>query len=741
MSSQSQALPAVARSKALDNAGAWFWQFLKTELAPYPGRAWVVGRITIAATITMILVMTFRIPYGFLGAIFTLFLSRENFSVTFRAGVRLVVVYVVATLYTIAGIMTMVDDPLTHFLWIAISLFLAFYLIHIMPDYATAVGFGFTLAGAIPLWDETFLTVNQRTENTLWLGFSVLVGTAVTVAVEYVFRRVHPMTELTQALESRLRAVEDILRHIAADIPLGDKLEKEIALYSALGTSRIRRQLNRSGYPAQVVSQMNAAAAMLGRLTDLAASMRIVRSNHPMALNASDKDRCLRLAEQISQLRRDLQQRQLPQTVNLPDQAQPSELPLLPEMERTVAMIPHAFSGSEDSPEQLFLPPLDAEAKQPVFVADAFTNPDHLKFALRGSLATLLAYVVYQSVDWTGLSTSVATCIITALSTIGSSRQKQFLRLGGAILGGFVFGMGAQVFVLPHLDSIVGFTVLFVVVTAISAWMSTSTPRLSYLGVQLALAFYLINLQEFAIQSSLGIARDRVVGVLLGLLCMWLVFDRLWVKDALQEMEEAFARNLRLMAELIAQSQKPSRDDAIKHVIKLRDQINDGFTAVRAQADAVVFEFGPTRKRKLRIRDDIRRWQPTLAVLLQVQVTFLQYLFQQRFANLPQPIADAQATFEDDMASITLIMSDEVAGKVAATAPDVQQSAENLRQKIQEQYAPYAQPIPPPLVDMITLTQNLASIVTPLYEDIHSTFTNPEYAAMRFSQQQLGEAG
>jgi hypothetical protein len=50
MASQDQALPAIAPSKALDEASAWFWQFLKTELAPYPGRAWVVGRITIAAT-------------------------------------------------------------------------------------------------------------------------------------------------------------------------------------------------------------------------------------------------------------------------------------------------------------------------------------------------------------------------------------------------------------------------------------------------------------------------------------------------------------------------------------------------------------------------------------------------------------------------------------------------------------------------------------------------------------------
>ena len=66
--------------------------------------------------------------------------------------------------------------------------------------------------------------------------------------------------------------------------------------------------------------------------------------------------------------------------------------------------------------------------------------------------------------------------------------------------------MGAQVFVLPYLD-ITGFTVLFAVVTAVSGWIATATPRF-YLGVQLALAFYLINLQEFAVQSSLAVARD-----------------------------------------------------------------------------------------------------------------------------------------------------------------------------------------------------------------------------------------
>src|SRR5215472_13873960 len=172
MSSRDQALPLLSSSRTLDEAASWFWQFLKTELAPYPGRAWVVGRITIAATIVMLLVMIFRIPGGFLGAIFTLFLTRENPTATLRAAVRTFLIFFIGAAYTIVSVAMLVDDPLTHFLWIVATLFLAFYLIHIMPDYGTAVGFGFQVAGAIPFWDDASITVNDRVEITLWLAFS-----------------------------------------------------------------------------------------------------------------------------------------------------------------------------------------------------------------------------------------------------------------------------------------------------------------------------------------------------------------------------------------------------------------------------------------------------------------------------------------------------------------------------------------------------------------------------------------
>ena len=738
MASHDQALVAAAPIRRWDDAGAWCWQFLKSELTPYPGRAWVVGRITIAATVTMIIVMTFRIPYGFLGAIYTLFLSRENPRVTFQAGVKTVVVYALATVYTVVGLIILVGDPLTHFLWIGLSLFLAFYLIRIVPDYFTAVGFGFTLAGAIPLWDQTLLTVNQRTENTLWLGFSVVVGAAVTVVVEYVFRRVHPITDLTEALEARLLSVEQLLRQVGSG-EASFKYQDQIALFSSVGMSRVRRLLNRSGYPRQFIGQMNVAVALVGRLVDLASSMQILRSSHFSVAEPADRDRCLRLANQIAGLRDDLQHRRLPHEMEFPREAQPSQLPILPEMESTVALIPHAFSGTQ-SMEQLFTPAPLSEVRQRLFVPDAFTNVEHLKFAARGTAATMLAYVVYQSIDWTGLSTSVATCIITALSTIGSSRQKQILRLAGAAIGGFVFGMGAQVFILPRLDGITGFTVLFAAVTAISAWIATATPRLSYMGVQMALAFYLINLQEFAIQSSLAIARDRVVGVLLGLLCMWLVFDRLWVRDALQEMQDAFARNLLLLAELFELARKEDRVEAAARVVQLRDQINDGFNTVKAQADAVVFEFGRSRQRKLAIRDDFRRWQPKIGILLQVQVTFLQYRLEKRFPELPEAIAKAQAEFEEDLATAVKAMAAEVRGKAATPIPDIQQSAARLEEQIRKHYADSGAAIPPSLADIVTLAQNLASILGPLYADIHATFSSPQKASLHHPQLEPKEA-
>jgi multidrug resistance protein MdtO len=721
MATQAEALPAATPPSAIDHAGEWFWNFLKKELTPYPGRAWVVGRMTISATIVMVLVMTFRIPGGFQGAIFTLLISRENPTETFLSGLRTMVVYLIGTVYVIFTILMLVDDPLTHFLWVAGSLFLFFYLLRVIADYGLAVPMGFGVLGAISLWDNNTLNVNTRMENTLWFAGAVALAVVVTIVVEYLFRGLHPVTDLTDAIKVRFETVESLLRAVAELRPLDREIENRLSLYSSVGTSRLRRLILRSDYSPHLKAEMGAAISLLGRLTDIAASFHIALTKRSGAIDESDRERCLRLADQIAILNKNLMLKQLPAKIGGSSREVPSNLPFLPGMEMTVALIPEAFAGSQ-SIRALVPVPLDEPGPVRYFVGDAFSNPAYVEFALRGTLAAMACYITYIALDWPGISTSVVTCYITALSTIGSSRQKQVLRLAGAVIGGFVFGMGAQIFVLPYVDSIVGFTVLFALVTAIAAWFQTASARLSYLGVQLALAYYLIHLQEFAIQTSLAVARDRVVGVLLGLVSMGLFFDLLWVKKAVDEMQVAFARNLEMFAELAEQLLEEDQIKAIKRIRQLRDQLNAGFDAVRAQSDAVLLEFGPSRQRKLEIREDIRRWQPSIRTLLQVQVTSAQYLLQNPLKQLPAPIAESGVAFEEDIAQAMRSLANQVAGKAALPVPDIRASADRLKQAAVSYYQEIGIPFPPQPSDVTGLAESLATILAPLAEDIQTTF-------------------
>src|SRR5208282_1541302 len=158
--------------------------------------------------------------------------------------------------------------------------------------------------------------------------------------------------------------------------------------------------------------------------------------------------------------------------------------------------------------------------------------------------------VIYNAIDWPGMAIPVMlTCFLTAVSTIGTSRQRQVLRFAGFVVGGLLIGMNAQVFILPYLDSIAGFTVLFILVTALAAWFMTSSPRLSFFGLQLGSVYFVINMQKFARETSLSVARDRVAGVFLGLLMMWLIFDQVWGVPASVEMRRVFISTLRLLAQ------------------------------------------------------------------------------------------------------------------------------------------------------------------------------------------------
>src|SRR5580698_5734060 len=105
---------------------AWFWEFLKHELAPYPGRAVTVARMVLAATLVMIICNTFRIPYAFVGAINALLISRESLRATLTSARSILLPAIVGVAYILISVEFVISVPPLHFLWNIASLFLAF---------------------------------------------------------------------------------------------------------------------------------------------------------------------------------------------------------------------------------------------------------------------------------------------------------------------------------------------------------------------------------------------------------------------------------------------------------------------------------------------------------------------------------------------------------------------------------------------------------------------------------------
>jgi multidrug resistance protein MdtO len=338
------------------------------------------------------------------------------------------------------------------------------------------------------------------------------------------------------------------------------------------------------------------------------------------------------------------------------------------EMENTVALIPQAFAGARSIDE--YQAPSETTPRSRLIAADAFANPERFRFALRGCFAVGACYVIYKSIDWPGMAVPVMlTCFLTALSTIGASRQRQVLRFAGFVVGGLVIGMSSQIFILPYLDSIGGFTVFFVLVTALAAWFMTSSPRLSFFGLQLGAVFYVINMQKFARETSLAVARDRVAGVFLGLLIMWLIFDQLWSAPASVQMRSVFISSLRLLAQFAREPVSADIRSAIQRTSGLRDTISTKFDNVRSLADGVLLEFGPSRAHDLALRDRIRKWQPQLCALFIMRGAALNYRLQLPGFVLPEAVVACLRAYDECSAQLLESIADRMEGKPSQGGP------------------------------------------------------------------------
>jgi multidrug resistance protein MdtO len=614
--------------------------------------------MVIAATLVMVICMVFRIPYAFQASIYALIVSRESSQATFKSAASILSLTGIGGAYLLASAWFVISIPTLHLLWVIASFFLGFYAISTIKNFGASSTFAIMICIGVPLWDR-HVSAETNVEDTLWLCLASAIGVVATVAVETLFSRSKPGEDIVAGVADRLAAVENLLVCFANNCSVDRLTQANVVRLAMVGTSMFRRILQRSAYAPSYTEQMGAVIALTGRLVDLAANLTL-----PSELPEDDREQIRLLAENVASVRSALPVEGAPHlnAVHVTQGNVPHAIPLMTEMEKTVQLMKEVLTGSQSL--SVFAPQASSGDQPPsFFVRDAFTNVKHIQFALKGCLTAGLCYIIYNGVDWPGISTAVTTCFLTALSTVGSSRQKQVLRISGAMVGGFLIGMGSQVFILPYLDSIAGFTIFFVVVTAFASWFMTSSPRLSYFGVQIAVAFCLIHLNSFAIEPSLSIARDRVVGILFGLIMMWLVFDQLWGASAVSDMKRGFLSAVRLLAEFAREPISRDYNVAAERSYSLREAINNNFDGARASADGVLFEFGPSRQQDLAWRSRFRQWQPQLRLLFITEIALWKYRARLPGFELPHTVGAAQRAFDDELARALEAIADRIEGR------------------------------------------------------------------------------
>lgn len=192
------------------------------------------------------------------------------------------------------------------------------------------------------------------------------------------------------------------------------------------------------------------------------------------------------------------------------------------------------------------------------FVADAWSNPAHLRYALKVTAAAMICYLFYALTDWQGIHTSLITCYVVALGTLAETTEKLLLRIVGALVGAAI-GLCMIIRVIPALDDIGGLLLLIGGAGFVGGWIVASGPRVSYIGFQFAFAIFLCVLQGAAPAFDLALARDRILGILLGNAVTYVVFAHIWPVSIAPRIGMASTALLQRLIEIISISPDSKR--------------------------------------------------------------------------------------------------------------------------------------------------------------------------------------
>ena len=226
---------------------------------------------------------------------------------------------------------------------------------------------------------------------------------------------------------------------------------------------------------------------------------------------------------------------------------------------------------AEPSPED----PAPSRAAAPssgFLQVDAFTNSEYVHYALKTTAAAMFCYLLYSLLDWSTIHTCFITCYIVSLGTAAETIEKLTLRILGCLIGAAA-GIAAIVYAIPSLTSIAALLAVVFLGALAAAWVAGGSPRIAYAGFQIAFAFFLCVIQGPSPAFDLVTARDRIIGILLGNLVVYVLFTRVWPVSVGNRIDESIVNALRQLSVMARATTAATRNSVAAHVQGLLAEI------------------------------------------------------------------------------------------------------------------------------------------------------------------------
>jgi multidrug resistance protein MdtO len=452
------------------------------------------------------------------------------------------------------------DDPVPRVLCMALVSFGFLFLVSTSKLRPLGQIFALIVAYALDLLGSVPGELATRGLLFVWLCVGIPAG----VSILFNLLGATPPRRLVQAaLALRLRLAARLLQ--AQDWQARDELAE--ALREANGEIDEwlgRAAVEKSSPAADIAALRQAARASIALLLTLDFVERTPDAVLPAPL-AQDLGRTL---EEMAAI---LEQGGYPLHVTVP--LPPSLPPLAQAAYGEIADCLERFAEKPDAD-----PP--APKKAGFFLPDAFTNPQHVRYALKATVAAMICYLTYSLLNWPTIHTCLITSYIVSFPTVGESVEKLTLRIAGCLIGA-ALGLFVLIFLIPSYDSITALLVTIFLGTFAAAWVAAGSPRISYVGLQFAFAFFLCVLQGSGPGFDMVVARDRVIGILFGNLVVYLVFTQFWPVSLKDRIESEVTSILQRLGELKRATDRSSRRAAAVRLLAARASLEGDLDVVR----------------------------------------------------------------------------------------------------------------------------------------------------------------